>query len=53
MKTKADEASGDRVLVIDKGRSLGILNAAEQDITVALLLQMIFNATDSIADSRS
>jgi len=43
----------DRVLVIDKGRSLGILNAAEQDITVALLLQMIFNATDSIADSRS
>ena len=43
----------DRVLVLDKGRSLGVLDAAEQEISVALLLQMIFNATDSIAKARS
>lgn len=43
----------DRVLVLDKGRSLGVLDAAEQEISVALLLQMIFNATDQIAEARS
>ena len=43
----------DRVLVLDKGRSLGTLEAAQQEITVSLLLQMIFNATDSTVDSRS
>ena len=42
----------DRILVLDKGRSLGVLDAAEQEITVALLLQTIFDATDSTADAR-
>ena len=41
----------DRVLVLDKGRSLGILEASEREISVGLLLQMIFNPTDAHADA--
>lgn len=35
----------DRVLVLDKGRSLGMLDTADGEITVARVLETIFNAS--------
>jgi ABC-type sugar transport system ATPase subunit len=43
----------DRILVMNKGCCVGILDASEQEVTVAQLLQMIFNSTESLAEPRN